>query len=406
MNDKGKSGKVNFGNSDLMPKEEHLETAVRFRRISIGIPGDTKDDEKRVALTPEAVNLLVENDIEVIVQKGSGIGANYTDKDYSENGAIITDSPARVYGSDVVIKVAPFVSKDTDYLKGNQVVMSYLNVLKLSEETLAKLIRKKVTAIAFEKIRDNNGVMQVIESMSEISGVTSILLASDYLSNHHGGKGVMLGGITGVTPTEVIILGANTAGEYAARAALGLGSQVKIFDSSLQRLKKFEIIIGQRLQTSVFHPQVLKKALKSADVLIGAIELEDLRPWYYVTEDMVRTMKKGSVIIDLSIDRGGCIETTECRALRDPVYEKHGVIHFSAWNLPSRVARTASIALSNIFAPLLQNMADSGGITHLLKNDPGVRNGAYLYNGILTNETLGQKFGVLSKDLDLLLSAF
>jgi len=406
MNDKGKSGKVNFGNSDLMPKEEHLETAVRFRRISIGIPGDTKDDEKRVALTPEAVNLLVENDIEVIVQKGSGIGANYTDKDYSENGAIITDSPARVYGSDVVIKVAPFVSKDTDYLKGNQVVMSYLNVLKLSEETLAKLIRKKVTAIAFEKIRDINGVMPVIESMSEISGVTSILLASDYLSNHHGGKGVMLGGITGVTPTEVIILGANTAGEYAARAALGLGSQVKIFDSSLQRLKKFEIMIGQRLQTSVFHPQVLKKALKSADVLIGAIELEDLRPWYYVTEDMVRTMKKGSVIIDLSIDRGGCIETTECRALRDPVYEKHGVIHFSAWNLPSRVARTASIALSNIFAPLLQNMADSGGITHLLKNDPGVRNGAYLYNGILTNETLGQKFGVLSKDLDLLLSAF
>ena len=406
MNDKGKSGKVNFGNSDLMPKEEHLETAVRFRRISIGIPGDTKDDEKRVALTPEAVNLLVENDIEVIVQKGSGIGANYTDKDYSENGAIITDSPARVYGSDVVMKVAPFVSKDTDYLKGNQVVMSYLNVLKLSEETLAKLIRKKVTAIAFEKIRDINGVMPVIESMSEISGVTSILLASDYLSNHHGGKGVMLGGITGVTPTEVIILGANTAGEYAARAALGLGSQVKIFDSSLQRLKKFEIIIGQRLQTSVFHPQVLKKALKSADVLIGAIELEDLRPWYYVTEDMVRTMKKGSVIIDLSIDRGGCIETTECRALRDPVYEKHGVIHFSAWNLPSRVARTASIALSNIFAPLLQNMADSGGITHLLKNDPGVRNGAYLYNGILTNETLGQKFGVLSKDLDLLLSAF
>jgi alanine dehydrogenase len=284
--------------------------------------------------------------------------------------------------------------------------MSYLNVLKLDEETLARLIRKKVTAIAFEKIRDNNGVLPVIESMSEISGITSILLASDYLSNHHGGKGVMLGGITGVTPTEVIILGANTAGEYAAKAAIGLGSQVKIFDSSLQRLKGFESLLGQRLQTSVFHPQVLKKALKSADVLIGAIELEDLRPWYYITEEMVRTMKKGAVIIDLSIDRGGCIETTECRAMRDPVYEKHGVIHFSAWNLPSRVARTASIALSNIFAPLLQKMADTGGITHLLKIDTGVRNGVYLYNGMLTNETLGQKFGILSKDLDLLLSAF
>jgi alanine dehydrogenase len=406
MNDKGKSGKVNLGNGAFMPKEEQLETAVRFRNISIGIPNDTKDDEKRVALTPEAVSQLVESDNEVVVQKGAGNGANYTDKDYSEYGAAITDSPARVYSSDVVIKVAPFSEKETDYQKGNQVVMSYLNVLKLSEETLAKLIRKKVTAIAFEKIRDNQGAMPVIESMSEISGVTSIHLASDYLSNHHGGKGVMLGGITGVTPTEVIILGANTAGEYAAKAALGLGSQVKIFDNSLPRLRRFETLIGQRLQTSVFHPQVLKKALKSADVVIGAIELEDLRPWYYITEEMVRTMKKGSVIIDLSIDRGGCIETTECRAMRDPVYEKFGVIHFSAWNLPSRVARTASIALSNVFAPLLQTMADSGGITQLLKNDPGVRNGVYLYNGMLTNDTLGQKFGVLSKDLDLLLSAF
>lgn len=406
MNEKAKSGKVNLGNSAFMPKEEHLETALRFRKISIGIPSDIKDDEKRVALTPEAVNLLVENDNEVIVQKGAGTGANYSDKDYSENGATITDSPARVYSSDVVIKVAPFSEKETDYLKGSQVAMSYLNVLKLTEETLAKLIRKKVTAIAFEKIRDADGTMPVVESMSEISGVTSVLVASDYLSNHHGGKGVMIGGITGVTPTEVIILGANTAGEYAAKAALGLGSQVKIFDNSLQRLRRFETLMGQRLQTSVFHPQVMKKALKSADVVIGAIELEDLRPWYYITEEMVRSMKKGAVIVDLSIDRGGCIETTECRALRDPVYEKHGVIHFSAWNLPSRVARTASIALSNIFAPLLQSMAQSGGITQVLKNDVGVRSGIYLYNGILTNDTLGQKFGILSKDLDLLLTAF
>jgi alanine dehydrogenase len=406
MNDKGKSGKVSFGNTAFMPKEEHLETAVKNRRISIGIPSDNKDDEKRVALTPESVNLLVESDNEVFVQKGAGLGANYTDKDYSENGAIISDSPARVYSADVVIKVAPFSEEETDYLKGNQVVMSYLNVLKLNEETLGKLIRKKVTAIAFEKIRDNNQVMPVVESMSEICGITSLLVASEYLSNMHGGKGVMLGGITGVTPTEVVIIGANTAGEYAARAAIGLGSTVRIFDNSLHKLRRFQNLLGQRLQTSVFHPQVLRKALKSADVLIGAIELEDLRPWYYITEDMIRNMKKGAVVIDLSIDRGGCIETSECRALQDPVYEKHGVIHFSAWNLPSRVARTASIALSNIFTPLLQSMADAGGITQLLKNDQGLRNGAYLYNGMLTNETLGQKFGIISKDLDLLIPAF
>jgi alanine dehydrogenase len=406
MNEKGKNNDLNLGNTAFMPKEEQLETAVRQRKITIGIPCDKKNDEKRVALTPEAVNILVESGNEVIVQKGAGAGANYSDKDYAENGALITESPARVFSADAVIKVAPFTLQEAEFLKGNQIVLSFLNVLLLSEETLGRLIRKKVTAIALEKIRDTNGVMPVMESMSEISGVTSVLIASDYLSNHHGGKGVLLGGITGVTPTEVVIIGANTAGEYAARAALGLGSQVKVFDKSLHKLRRFQNLIGQRLQTSVFHPQVLRKAIKSADVLIGAIELEDLRPLYYITEDMVRSMKKGAVVIDLSIDRGGCIETTECRALRDPVYEKHGVIHFSAWNLPSRVARTASIALSNIFNPLLQNIAESGGIIQLIKNDRGIRNGVYLFNGILTNETLGQKFGAISKDLDLLISAF
>ena len=406
MEEQGNKENINFGNASLMPQEEQLETTYRHRKISIGIPCDKNNDEKRIALTPEAVSILVENGNEVIIQKGAGLGANYTDKDYSEFGAIISESPARVFSADVVIKVAPFEEYEIDYLRGNQTVMSYLNVLKLTEETLGKLIRKKVTAIAFEKIKDANGVLPVVESMSEICGITSVLIASDYLSNHHGGKGVMLGGVTGVTPTQVIIIGASTAGEYAARAALGLGSEVMIFDESLHRLRRFQSLLGQRLKTSTFHPQVLIKALKSADVLIGAIELEDLRPWYYITEEMIKMMKKRSVVIDLSIDRGGCIETTECRPVKDPMYEKHGVIHFSAWNLPSRVARTASIALSNIFAPLLQNIADAGSITQLLKTDAGLRNGAYLYNGILTNETLGQKYGILSKNLDLLLSAF
>jgi alanine dehydrogenase len=406
MNEKGDSQRKSFSSSSFMPQEELLEKSIRSKKLTIGIPREIGGDEKRVALTPESVNLLIANDNEVIVQKGAGLGANYTDKDYSEHGALITDSPSRACETDVVIKVAPFTEEELDYLKGNQIVMSFLNVLKLNTEALNKLIRKRVTAVAFEKIKDSDGDLPVIESMSEICGVTSLLIASEYLSNLHGGKGVMLGGITGVTPTEVVIIGANTAGEAAARAAIGLGSEVKIFDNSVHKLRKFQTQIGQRLQTSVFHPQVLAKALKSADVLIGAIELEDLRPWYYITEDMIKMMKRGSVVIDLSIDRGGCIETTECRALHDPVYEKHGVIHFSAWNLPSRVARTASIALSNIFTPLLQNISDSGGITPFLKNDFGLRNGVYLYNGMLTNETLGQKFGIISKDLDLLLSAF
>src|SRR5512133_2049734 len=309
MNGKGKSGKVSFENTVFMPKEEHLETAVKNRRLTIGIPCDDKDDEKRVALSPESVNILVESDNEVIVQKGAGLGANFTDKDYSENGAIISESPARVYSADVVIKVDPFTAKESEHLRGNQVIMSYLNVLKLENETLEKLIKKKVTALAFEKIRDERGMMPVIESMSEINGGISIIIASEYLSNIHGGKGVMLGGVTGISPTEVVIIGANTAGESAARVALGLGSQVKVFDNSLPHLRMFQRHLGQRIETSVFHPPVLKKALKSVDVLIGAIELDDLKPYYFISEEMIRIMKKGSIAIDLSIDRGGCIET-------------------------------------------------------------------------------------------------
>lgn len=392
--------------SALMPQEELLETGRKRRNISIGILREHEESEKRVALTPEACNLLVETGNDLMVQEGCGIGANYTDKDYADNGAVISKSENEILKCDAVLKVAPFSIKEIGKMKGNQVVMSYLNILSQNEEGLMMMTKKNISAIAFEKIRDLNDELPVVESMSEISGVTSVLIASEYLSNLHGGKGVLLGGVSGVTPTEVIIIGAGTAGEYAARAALGLGSVVKIFDSSVHRLRKFQSLMGQRMQTSVYHPQVLKKALKSADVLIGAIQIEDQRPWFHVTEDMVMSMKKGSVVIDLSIHRGGCIETTEYRELKDPVFEKHGVFHFTAWNLPSRVARTASIALSNVITPLLQEISDSGGLDIMLKTKKGLSDGVYIYRGILTNETLGQKFGILSKDINLLLAAF
>jgi alanine dehydrogenase len=319
---------------------------------------------------------------------------------------VVADTAQKVYECDIVIKIAPFTEKEAGLLKGNQIVISFMNAATMGEETLSALTRKRVTALAAERIKDNDGILPVVESMSEISGITSVLIASEYLSNTSGGKGVMLGGVTGVTPTEVVIIGANTAGEYAARAALGLGAIVRVFDSSVHRLRLFQDLLGQRLYTSTFHPQVLQKALKSADVLIGALSTDDLRPWFYVSEEMVQGMKRGSVIIDLSVDTGGCVETTEPRAIKDPIYEKHGVLHYSAWNLPSRVPKTASIALSNVFRPLMQDIADSGGITPMLKFNTGLRHGVYIYNGILTNEMLAQKFGILSKDINLLLAAF
>jgi len=405
MQEKQKKEKY-ISSTALMPQEELLETGLKKKKVSIGIPCESDDNEKRIPLTPEAVNILVEAGNQVYVHEGSGKGANYSDNDYSENGALITKTGDEVFNCDLIIKVAPFSPEEIKKLRDRSTVLSFLKVLKQDRSALTGMMQKNITAIAFERIRDRNDELPVVESMSEISGVTAVLIASEYLSNKYGGKGVMLGGISGVTPTEVVIIGAGTAGEYAARAALGLGAEVKIFDNSVHRLRKFQSLLGQRLQTSVYHPQVLHKALKSADVLIGAIQIEDLRPWYHITEDMVRKMKKGSFLIDLSLDRGGCIETIECRDLKDPVYEKHGVIHFAAWNLPSRVARTASIALSNVFTPLIQEMADQGGLDIMLKSNSGLTEGVYVYKGILTNETLGQKFNLLSKDINLLLAAF
>lgn len=389
-----------------MPREELIEKAVGRRQMSVGMPHDVHDDEKRIALTPEAVKILTDAGHEVYMETGAGQDAGFTDMEYSENGAIVTNTSQQIYSCDIVIKIAPFTQKEASVLRGNQIVISFMNAATMGEETLSQMMRRRVTALASERIKDSDGMLPVVESMSEISGITSVLLASEYLSTTSGGKGVMLGGVTGVTPTEVIIIGANTAGEYAARAALGLGAIVRVFDTSVHRLRNFQNLLGQRLYTSTFHPQVLQKALKSADVLIGALSNDILMPWFYVTEEMVQGMKRGSVIVDLSVDTGGCVETAEPRAIKDPIYEKHGVIHYSAWNLPSRVPKTASIALSNVFRPLMQEIADAGGITPMLKFNNGLRDGVYVYNGILTNEVLGQKFGILSKDINLLLAAF
>jgi alanine dehydrogenase len=291
-------------------------------------------------------------------------------------------------------------------LKSNQVILSSIHFGRQSEEYIRGLMDKKTTAIAIEQIKDEHGCFPIIQSMSSIAGISAINIAAELLSNQNGGKGILLGGISGITPTEVVIIGADTVAEFAARAAIGMGALVKIFDNSPHKLEELQRYLGQRCHTSIFHPKVLRRTLKSADVVIGALNLWDTGPRYFVTEDMVREMKKGSVIIDLSIDQGGCIETSEYRTLQDPVYTKYDVIHYSVPNLPSRVARTASIALSNIISPILVTIGSSGGFKPFLKANLGVRNSVYLYNGILTNEYLGNQFGIPSKNIDLLMAAF
>jgi alanine dehydrogenase len=390
----------------LLPQEEMLETGKKHKKLLIGIPKEDQQYENRIGLTPEAVEVLVNNGHDVLLEKDAGNGARYTSNDYSEHGGFIVDSNDKIWNSDVIVKVAPLKCEEIDKLKGNQVILSPLNMRQQSSEYIRKLMNKKATAIAFEHIRNEFNGFPILQSMNSISGSTAIVIAAELLSNITGGKGVLLGGVTGITPTEVVILGAGTAAESATRAALGLGAFVKVFDTSVQKLEVLQMNVGKRLHTSIFHPQVFAKALQSADVLIGAVDVLHYGPHFFVTEDMVKMMKKGAVIVDLTIEHGGCIETCECRTLLDPVFYKHDVVHYSVANVPSRVARTSSIAMSNILSPILLEIGSVGGIKPYLKINTGVRKGVYIYNGILTSERIGDEYQIPYKDIDLLMAAF
>jgi len=390
----------------LMPQEEKLDTAVRRQRLVIGIPCEPDQNESRVPLTPEAVEILVGRGHEILVEQNAGRSANYSDTDYSERGAYILTSHEQVLRADIILKVAPLNKDDIQLLKGKQTILTSLHIQSQQQDSIAGLLQKKVTAIAFENIKDEHDTYPVVNSMSSIAGITAIHIAAELLSTAHGGKGVMLGGIPGISPTEVVILGSGTVAEYATRAAIGLGALVKVFDNSVHRLRRLQTNVGFPVYTSIFHPNVLEKSLRSADVLIGAMHIQENTPRFLITEDMVRTMKRGSVIIDVSIDQGGCIETSECRPLSDPVYIKHNVIHYSVPNLPSRVARTASIALSNVFLPLLLEIGETGSIEKAIKFNTGFRNGVYIFNGILTSKTIADLFSLPFQDINLLMAAF
>ena len=392
--------------SGLMPKEEMLEVSKTNQQLFIGLPAEGTLQENRVALVPEAVARLVHNGHEVVVETNAGKGAHYEDKDFSEAGARIVYSSEEVYKAEIIIKVDPPTLEEINWMKPGQCLISALQLSVQPENYLKQLLKKKVTAIAVDFIRDRDGGYPFVRSMSEIAGNTVILIAAEYLSNVNKGKGLMMGGVLGVPPTEVVILGAGTVGEYATRAALGLGSSVKVFDNSLQRLSRLQNNIGSRIYTSTVHPDVLANALRTADVVIGAIRSKKGRAPILVSEDMVSDMKFGSVIIDVCIDQGGCIETSEVTDHAHPTFIKYGVVHYCVPNIASRVAQTASMALSNIFSPMMLQMADSGGINNMMRFDEGFRNGIYTYNGAVTNEYLAKTFDLPFRDLNLILATF
>ncbi len=388
-----------------IPLEETLEILPKKKQLFIGIPKETSFQENRVALTPEAVSVLVNNGHDVAVEHCAGDGSFYFDSDYSEAGARIVYDKADLYKATTIIKSAPISEEEIPLLQPNQVIISPIHLPFLKTDMMEQLTKKKIIAIAFESIKDDSGTYPIVRSMSEIAGSSAILTAAKYLSNVHNGKGILLGGISGVPPARVLIIGAGVVGESATRTALGLGASVKIFDNSIYRLMRLQNNIGRRCFTSVLDPVTLAEELANADVAVGALKpVNGLTP-VVVTENMVSMMKAGSVIVDISIDRGGCFETSKMTTHENPIFKKYDVIHYCVPNIASSVSRTASRAISNVLMPMMLQCADMGGMESLILAKQGIRNGVYLYKGSVTNAHLAKRFGFKYTDLDLLLAS-
>ena len=394
-----------YGSFGILTKDEMLEVKKDFKKLKIGIPKEISFQENRISLTPDAVSLLVHNGHNVLIESNAGKGSNFSDVEYSEAGAEIVYTKEEVYESDVIVKIEPPTNLELKLLKKDQQLISAIQLETREKKYFKSLLEKNVTSLAIEHIRDDEEKLPLLRSMSEIAGTSALLIASEYLSNINMGKGLILGGITGVSPTDVVIIGAGTVGEYACKTAIGLGANVRVFDTSLSRLKRLEDISNRNISTSIILPKSLKKALRRADVVVGALRSGDGKTPCVVSEEMIKNMKEGSVIIDVSIDSGGCFETSEVTSHKNPVFTKHGVIHYCVPNIASRVARTSSFAICNVISPLLIKMGEEGGINNLIKTDEGIRSSIYTFKSMMTNKTLSKMFNFPYKDLDLIITA-
>jgi len=391
-----------FTKAQLLPQEETLEIAKKKGDLYIGIPKEAHFQEKRVCLTPDAIAALTANGHKVLVESKAGEEARYSDKDYSDAGASITTDTAKVFSCPMILKVEPPSIDELQLINPQTVLISALQLKTQTKEYFETLAMKRITALAFEFIRDEDGTYPAVRTLSELAGTAAVQVAAELMSNTSYGTGMLLGNISGVPPAEVVIIGAGTVGEFAARSALGLGANVKVFDNSITKLRCIQTNIGRPLYTSTLQPKNLIKALKRCDVVIGAVRGKNRSP-IVVTEPMIEGMKNGAVVIDVSIDMGGCFETSEVTSHDHPTFEKHGVIHYCVPNIPARFARTASVSLSNIFTPYLLEIAEEGGIENRLRFDKGLKNGLYFYHGILTSKSVANWFDLSYRDINLLI---
>ena len=386
-----------------MPKEEMLEVKPDFKRLNIGIPKESSFQENRVSLTPDSVGLLLANGHNVIIEKGAGVASNFTDKEYTDKGAQLVYSKEEIFKLDFILKIEPPTKTELELMNNGQQLISAVQTNTQVKAYFNTLNKKKITAFGFEFIQDQQAKLPFVRIMSEIAGNTSMLIAGEYLSTVNKGKGLMLGGVSGLVPTNVVIIGAGTVGEYACRASLGLGASVIVFDDSITKLRRLQNNINSRISTSTIQPKALLKALRRADVVIAALQIGDGRVPCVVSEDMVQDMKQGSVVIDVSIDQGGCFETSEVTSHNKPVFTKHGVVHYCVPNIASRVARTASMSISNLITPILLRIAEEGGVESIIRKDEFLRSGVYTFNGNLTNDILSKNFNLPFVDLDLIM---
>lgn len=385
--------------------EEMLDVKPKEEKLFIGIPREDSFNENRIALSPEAVGVIVANGHDVVMETKAGDGANFSDKNYSDAGAKIVYDKKEVFNADVIVKSAPVSEEECELLKQNQYIISPIHVSVMKKSIIEKMMAKKITALSFENLKDGSGHNPIVRSMSEIAGSAVILIAGQYLSNANNGKGVLLGGISGIPPTKVIIIGAGIVGEYAARTALAMGASVKVFDNSIYRLKRMQNNIGVRLWTSVIEPKILAKQLKTCDVAVGALSADGGQTPMVVSEEMVSDMRPGSVIVDVSIDHGGCFETSMVTTHKKPVFRKYDIIHYCVPNIPSGFARTASQAISNVLMSLLLETAEAGGVDNLIWHQLNIRSGIYMFKGALTNFYLSEKFDIKFTDLNLLIAS-
>lgn len=381
-----------------MPKAEKLDVVKKGKQFGIGIPKETCLNERRTCITPDAVQVLVEHGHDIIIESGAGQGSFFTDLQYSESGAKITKDPKEAFGQDLILKINPPTEEEIDYMKPNTYLVSALQINLRDKDYFLKLAEKKVNAIAFEFIVDEYKQLALVRLVGEIAGTVSVLYASELLALSNG---LMLGGITGVRPSEVIILGAGIVGEFATKAAIGLGASVRVFDNSLSKLRRLHTLVDSRVPTSIIDPKELSKALRRADVVIGALPRLNMTP--IVTEDMVMNMKKGSVIIDITIDNGKVIETSELTTMEDPYIIKHGVIHCGLPNLTSRMPRTTTKAISNFFLSYILNYDEEGGFENMLVRKNEMKQSLYMYKGRHTKKSICDRFGLTYHDINLLI---